>query len=406
MEGSSLRVVLVWPWYGESMGYTENCLPPALAELGAEVHVVTSCLQPFHDSPSYETDFLPLNGPRIQPQGSSMRDGFMVHRLPHWLVGKEVMLRGLRQTIDAIAPDVIQVGATSSFLTLQAAAYSFRRATPLFTSAHQTESASAILRRAHARSLRIPLRAAALVYRTGPGAVVGRLAAHCFAATTDCLELATRHYGVPRSKISVLPLGVDTKIFSPGNDDTERLAIRSALAVGVEDILCIYTGKFTEQKNPALLAVAIRELLSEGLPFRGLFVGAGPQTKTIEATRGCTVHPFVPWRLLPRYYRAADIGVWPREESMAMLDGAACGLPLVVSSRVRAIERHSGNGLTYEDNSLASLLECLRRLVPLTTRTALGTAGSTKMREAYSWTHNASTRMAAYREAACMPNDG
>jgi glycosyltransferase involved in cell wall biosynthesis len=63
---------------------------------------------------------------------------------------------------------------------------------------------------------------------------------------------------------------------------------------------------------------------------------------------------FVPVNELADYFRAADIGVWPRE-STSMLDAAACGLPIVVNdtSSLLGIE---GNGLVYELNNVDDMV--------------------------------------------------
>ena len=154
----------------------------------------------------------------------------------------------------------------------------------------------------------------------------------CYATATDCADIATRFFGVQRRKVDICPLGVDVELFYPSRNEShleERRELRQHLGFSDVDIVCIYTGRFTRDKNPLLLANAVSRLLAMGEPFRGLFVGDGPQRESIQASLGCAVHPFVPVDGLARYFRAADIGVWPRQESMSMLDAASCGLPIV-----------------------------------------------------------------------------
>ena len=59
-----------------------------------------------------------------------------------------------------------------------------------------------------------------------------------------------------------------------------------------------------------------------------------------------SVNPFIALSELPRFFRSADIGIWPTQEFMSMLDAAACGLPIVVNDTLKAVERIEGNGLT------------------------------------------------------------
>ena len=47
-------------------------------------------------------------------------------------------------------------------------------------------------------------------------------------------------------------------------------------------------------------------------------------------------------RQLSAHYRAADIGIWPRQESMSMIDAASSGVPLIVSDKIGEPERVEG----------------------------------------------------------------
>ena len=54
----------------------------------------------------------------------------------------------------------------------------------------------------------------------------------------------------------------------------------------------------------------------------------------------------VPNKELFKYYNAADIGVWPLQCSVTMLEATACGLPAIISDRCGATERvAAGNGI-------------------------------------------------------------
>ena len=221
----------------------------------------------------------------------------------------------------------------------------------------------------------------------------------CYAATDDCAEVATRFYGMPKRKVSVVPLGVDTDNFYPcrtPEDWARRARIRAELGFAEEDIVCIYTGQFTDAKNPRVLARAIRILRAAGMPVRGLFIGNGPQNGDLAACDGCVVLPFRPHGELPAYYRAAEIGVWPTQESMSMLDATACGLPIVVNDTLLARERIEGNGITYRLNDPADLAEKIRLLGDSKYRHQLGDAGARRMPQLFSWNSVARRRLADY----------
>ena len=166
-----------------------------------------------------------------------------------------------------------------------------------------------------------------------------------------------------------------------------------------QEIVCIYSGRFTRDKGPLLLAQAIAELRRGGLPYRGLFLGAGEQSDAIAACDGCVVHPFVPFQSLAENFRAAEFGVWPRQESMSMLDAAACGIPIVVNDTLRATERIEGNGLTYRLDDLEDLIRVLASLKEPPERERLGRCGAKRMSSLFSWESIAQRRLRDYETA-------
>jgi glycosyltransferase involved in cell wall biosynthesis len=186
------------------------------------------------------------------------------------------------------------------------------------------------------------------------------------------------------------------------------MQVRQQLGFREEDIVCIYSGRFSPGKNPQCLARAIEQLHQRDPRFRGLFVGSGTteEVAQILCCRGCAVHPFVEYRLLPDFYRAADIGVWPRQESTSQLDAAACGLPLILSNRVKVVERVQGNGFLYAENDATDLARQLIRLELSETRRALGQIGADKVRTQFSWDRIATLRLADYQAALHRADNG
>jgi hypothetical protein len=57
-----MRIAIISDWFSEKMGYAENCLPKALASLGHEVHLITSNVQPYFNSPNYRETYDLLSG--------------------------------------------------------------------------------------------------------------------------------------------------------------------------------------------------------------------------------------------------------------------------------------------------------------------------------------------------------
>jgi len=240
------------------------------------------------------------------------------------------------------------------------------------------------------------------ITRTLPGWLGSLFMEKCYAISPDCADVASHFFGVPRNKIVVCPLGVDTELFNPissEKEEADRKQLRERLGFSACDIVCIYTGRFSEDKNPLLLARVIAQFVQRGECFRGLFVGNGVQARAIQACPGCVLHPFVPVDKLVPLYRASDIGVWPTQESTSMLDAAACGLPIVANHSMSATERLDGNGVAYRLNDLDDLMRALLTLRDQEVRARLGCAGSQKVLRKFSWESVARQRLRDYEAA-------
>jgi glycosyltransferase involved in cell wall biosynthesis len=80
-----------------------------------------------------------------------------------------------------------------------------------------------------------------------------------------------------------------------------------------------------------------------------------------------------------------------------MIDAGACGLPLVVSDRMRATERIRGNGFSYRQGDPVALSRVLERLEARQIRETMGQVGATRIAESYSWNRIAADRVDDYR---------
>ena len=99
------------------------------------------------------------------------------------------------------------------------------------------------------------------------------------------------------------------------------------------------------------------------------------------------------------FYCAADIAVWPAQESMSMLDAAACGLPIVANDTMSAAERIDGNGISYRLNDLADMVQALLALQTPETRRRMGLCGAQKIVRDFSWESVAKQRLRDYEAA-------
>jgi len=384
-------VALLSEMFSPNMGYLENIFPKYLARLGVEVHVVAMDLP---------TQYRSKGGEGLPAGTVQETEGYTLHILGHRKVAGYMRMKGLEEKLSAIRPDIVQTIEAIGWVPLDAAYIKLLRGYKLFTGSHFHASIFPLANKDlswwnHERLV-------CTLTRATPGRLVGLVTEKCYTIAEDCADIAVRFFGVPEKKTVICPLGVDTELFRPASGEGERLerdGLREKLGFLESDIVCIYTGRLNDDKNPLLLAQAIAELQRRGERFRGLFLGDGTQLDAIRAQAGCVTHPFVPVQELAGFYRATEIGVWPAQESMSMLDAAACGLPIVVNDTISVAERTEGNGLLYKLNDLQDLVRVLLELRDPGVRRRLGSAGASKMARDFSWDSVARRRLNDYQAA-------
>jgi glycosyltransferase involved in cell wall biosynthesis len=392
-----LKIVIVSAFYSEGMGYSENCLSKALAKLGHDVHVVTSTYNVYGTEPLYNATYREFLGPAKTTVGTRVIDGYTVHRLDAGLLFGYVNIRGLNAKVRELAPDIVHSLEVASLQTYKLAGLQPLARFNLFTETHQTLSVMRPYMR-HKNGKRLK-RAGYRLTRTLPSFLASLTIETCYAVTPDCYEVARRFYGVPASKLKLVSLGADTDMFHPAETDEEhesRAGLRGRFGYSEDDIVCVYTGRFTQDKNPLALAQAIDALARTDPRYKGLFVGDGDQKSDIAACRNTTIVPFMTHAGLAQHYRAADIGVWPRQESMSMIDAAASGVPIVVSNRIGERGRVAGNGKMYEENDVRDLIAVIRSFASAEERRAYGAVGRRKALDGFSWNSVAQTMEADF----------
>jgi len=391
-----MKILFVTSYYTEGMGYLFNCLPKKLAELGHEVHVISSEGQIYFNQDVFK-NYNKIHKRNTVSENFKIIDGVKVHRLPHFEIMKTVYLRGLWRMLRQIKPDVVHVFEIASPYILQLAIAKPFLGYKLFTSNHYVLSVFALHKNWNKFSL---AKLRWLLLKKYPGYFISFFTNKCFPATNDARYVAVKYMGMPLKKCKVTPLGVDTDLFKPISNAEElkaRESLRTELGYLPGDIVCIYTGRFSQGKNPLVLAKSVELLHEKGFTeYKALFIGVGEQENEIEKCPGSKILGFEPFKNLFKYFQASDIGVWPTQESTSMIDAAACGIPIIVSDQLYARERTEGNGLDYKHENFVDLSEKLLKLRDPDLRRKMGHAGSEKMKNKYSWDIIAKEREADY----------
>ncbi len=169
-------------------------------------------------------------------------------------------------------------------------------------------------------------------------------------------EHLVRHYGAEPGRIAVVPCGVDTALFRPGNG----VESRDQLGLDGRPIV-LYVGRLEPIKGLDPLLDAIASLRAGGLPVDLLVVGGdhddsprGHEAHLRQRIRALGLGSSVrflgpqPQDVLRAYYVAADVTVLPsyyESFGMVALEAMACGSP-VVGSRVGGLTTTIRDGVT------------------------------------------------------------
>lgn len=405
-----LKIIIISDWFSENMGYAENFLPKALAELGHDVHLVTSTAQIYYSSPDYDKTYRNFLGPNIVDAGIKNIDGYTLHRLNFKNHSSTPLIDNLQDYLCKLKPDIIQTLSVSSLSTYQAAQYCLENNCKLFTECHVHASVfknESILKKK--LSLRIfrkniiklifdKLRSSLTKKKLK---FINSVTEICYPIAPDVTKIAINNFFVSENKIKLQSLGVDTSLFHPASIEfiaNDFKEFRSKIGLKPDSLVCVYTGRFARDKNPQCLAKAVDYLNKQGENIQAIFVGNGTpdEINEIKEMDGCFVHEFVQVNNLPKFYWISNIGVWPSQESTSQLDAAACGLPLILSNNIKVKERVNGNGLLYNENDEISLAECIKSLKDNNLRKRMSDFGVEKILEKLSWVAISKLRLDDY----------
>ncbi len=326
------------------MGYANNCLPKAMANLGHEVHILTSNYQSYFNHPQYAEIYEKYLGPKRLPLGKSIDGNVYIHRLPSVRFRNTIIIRNLYRKLAELKPDVVQTFDVHEIHSVKIAFFRRFLKYKFFTGNHMILISFRLImgwkKLTFKRKLMLQM-----VLRI-PTKIVSKSSKLCYAVTKDSKLIAAKILGYDIRRIKVSVLGVDTDVYHPvqAADIPKRKEIREKLGFKENDIVCVFSGKISREKSPHILAEAIEILQSISENFKALFIGSGELSEELKKYEHSTVLGFVSSQELADYYRASDIAVWPRSVTTSIQDAAACALPVVLSDDIYAY------GLIEDDN--------------------------------------------------------
>lgn len=381
---ANMKILIAISYFQPDIGYAESKLAEQLTAQGHTVEVVTSNYYfPFPDFSSSVSSVLPSRS--VKP-GRKRLNGYWINRKKQLFeIFARSLFFGVSDDLTRFQPNIVLAFGVTAPITLQLAQLKKDYKYKLFAiDSHlpsELESGNRFVKHVFYYFFR-------QVFSNFLNKNLDRVIA---------LQEATKGiiknvYGISKS-VQLIPHGSDLNEFN--FDKKARTKIRLANNWNEQDFVIIYTGKVIPSKGIELLFKAFNSLLNGGYKVRLLIVGDGSREYTDECLSFLEVkyHQNVRWQgfikqsLLYKYYSAADVAVWPLQESLAMNDAAACMLPFIANDQIGATLRVSNkNALLYtqgDSNDLATKIEYLYK--HSSARKKMGQRGRELIEQKLSW---------------------
>ncbi|MDD3471147.1 MAG: glycosyltransferase [Syntrophaceae bacterium] len=175
-------------------------------------------------------------------------------------------------------------------------------------------------------------------------------------------------HGISESKIFMMPRGVDSQKFHPGNRSEEFLEREFSIPKGLK---LLYVGRVSKEKNLALLENTFKSVLESGIHAQLLIVGDGPYLS--EMRQNLRNYPayftgYLNGQKLLKTFASCDLFVFPSLTDTfgnVVLEAQASGLPVIVTDQGGPCENmiDGQTGLVAKGSNQETLSNCILRLI-------------------------------------------
>lgn len=166
------------------------------------------------------------------------------------------------------------------------------------------------------------------------------------------------NYGIKDKTIEVIPVGIDTKKFSPSNKSKELKSKYPGKTL-------LYVGPFLKRKRIPLLLKAMSKVIKKFPKVHLILIGKGIMwdyckrlSKKFKIQEYTSFLGFIPQELLLKFYASSDIFVFPSELEgfgQVLLESIASGTPVICANKPPMSEIIENAGITFETNNVEDL---------------------------------------------------
>lgn len=382
-----MKCLIVCNYFQPKIPYAESQIAHSLVKLGHQVELITG--DRYFPFPNYSETVESILGPRQLKPGGYKESGLTVQRNK---ILFELFARsfygGVQTKINSYKPDVVLVFGLSTPASVQVAwaklSGSYKSFRFIGIDSHlpsEFNSGSRLLKQAFY-----------FVFRTLFSSLLNSQLDKAIAVQEGTIEIITQYYGIHKN-VQLVSHGTDTESFR--FDAVAGEKVRTQNKIAKNDFVIIYTGKIIPAKGVDILIKAFQLLCKKHGNLKLLLVGAGPKEYlnqlftplSEEQKEKIIVTGFKDHTVLYTFYSAADVAVWPLQESMAMIDAASCQLPFIANHTLGAKERVANdNAILYNQNDYQDLATKIEQLyLDGKLRKDMGKRGRALVEKSFSW---------------------
>ena len=384
-----MKIVHLMYWYIQNMGYQENFLPAEQKKLGHDIIIITSNRLPYFQAFNIKS--------RFQKSGKIWDKGVLIERLPVVVESKKhglIIVKGIRKKLKEYKPDIVHVHGTFTSISIQSILFQKKIGYQLFIDDHS-----------HVKNLDLNNILIKIAIWFGV-----KFFYFYKNRIKSLLPVAVCSFKILNTffkdfKKELLPLGANNQLFQP--DLRERERIRKKYDIGSNDVLLITSGKLNFDKDIDILIKAFN-LVNEKKSYKLMIIGNGTKSymdflnSLINQNLNSKVKfiDFMKNAELNQYYNAADIGIWPGDPTISVLEAISAGLPVIVPDKDDAytvlVENRAVS--TFKRKNVSSLVTSIDLLSIDEERKKIRENGQLLIKEELNWHQIAKSSIEIYKK--------
>ncbi|KAA5535388.1 glycosyltransferase family 4 protein [Paenimyroides baculatum] len=343
-----MRFVHVEDFVHPNAGYQLNLLGRLQVKQGHEVIIVTSELD---NVPDFLVSFFGKDNILEKDEKYFKETGVKILRYPTytWYSSRAIFKTGLHKFIKSLNPDVLFIHGEDTLTGMKLLMSYKSMNMPFVLDCHMLEMASKNKFSNYFRKFFRKFITPIILKNEIPLIRV---------VDSDFVE---KHFAIPLEKTHLLSFGTDTDYFKANIEHKHNY--RKELGFSDDEFIVLYAGKLDIHKGGTFLAKAIEKKFDLPLNTKLRFVivsttsdneyGREVDTILSKSENLISRFPTQTYSDLEKFYKLADIAVFPRQCSMSYFEVQSCSLPVILEENEINVERASHKkGLIFKDSNI------------------------------------------------------